>query len=165
MHMFFAMLFQDHSLTIHMFFGMLFKDHSLTMHLFFGILCQKNFANLPFILLTLFNLALLLPFLIYPHLNFTPSLKLLYSTNHFLLSLFHTLTSFLWLSWPGFRFSISHSFSLYHPQPFRSPALRPILMYTVSGNEPPSIYYGWLCRHFNPHVARHVLLTQRAHGG
>jgi len=58
------------------------------------MLCRKNFANLPFIFLTLFNLALLLPFLIYPHLNVNPSLKLIYSTNHFLLSLFHTLTSF-----------------------------------------------------------------------
>jgi len=62
------------------------------------LLSQKNFANQPFILLTLFNLALLLPFLIYPLLNFTPSLKLIYSTNHFLLSLFHTLMFFLWLS-------------------------------------------------------------------
>jgi len=52
-------------------------------------------------------------------------LKLIYSTNHFLLSLFHTLTSFLWLSWPDFRFSIAHSFSLFHPQPFHSLALRP----------------------------------------
>jgi len=33
--------------------------------------------------------------------------------HKFLLSLFHTLTSFLWLSSPGFRFSISLSFSLY----------------------------------------------------
>jgi len=72
--------------------------HSLTIHLFFEMLCQKNFANLPFIFLTLFNLALLLLFLIYPLLNFTPSVKLIYSTNHFLLSLFDTLTSFLWLS-------------------------------------------------------------------
>jgi len=73
------------------------------------------------------------------------------TTNHFLLSLFHTLTYFLWLSWPGFRFSISHSlkcrdihvlfniytfkcshsFSLYHPQPFHSPALRPTNVHSV----------------------------------
>jgi len=82
--------------------------------------------------------------LIYPLLNFTPSLKLIYSTNHFLLSLFHTLMSFLWLSWPGFQVSISHSFSLIHPQPFHSPAFRPILMYIVSGNKPPSINLLWL---------------------
>jgi len=95
------------------------------------MLSQKNFENLPFIFRTQFNLALLLPLLIYPHLNFTPILKLIYSTNDFLLSLFHTLTSFLWLSWPGFRFSISHSFLLYHPQPFHSPALPPTNVHSV----------------------------------
>jgi len=40
---------------------------------------------------------------IYLHLTFTPSLKLIPSTNHFLLSPFHALTSLLWLFWPGFR--------------------------------------------------------------
>jgi len=100
---------------------------------------------------------------IYPLLNFTPSLKLIYSTNHFLLSLFHTLMSFLWLSWPGLWFSISHSFSLYHPQPLHSPALRPILMYTVSGNKPPSIYYGWLCRHFKSPYSFHWFTSLLVH--
>ena len=106
---------------------------------------QKNFANLPSILLTHVNLVLL-RCLIFPHLNFIPSLKLTYSTNHFLLSLFHALTSRLWLFWPGFRTSISHSFSLYHPRPFHSHALRSILLFTMSGNKPnkpPSIYF-WL---------------------
>jgi len=32
--------------------------------------------------------------------QFHPSLKLISSTNHFLLSLFHALTSLLWLFWP-----------------------------------------------------------------
>jgi len=47
----------------------------LIMHLFLEILFQMHFANLPFILLTLVNLALLLYFLIYLHLNFTLKLK------------------------------------------------------------------------------------------
>jgi len=104
--------------------------------------------------------------LIYPLLNFTPSLKLIYSTNHFLLSLFHTLMSLLWLSWPGFRFSISHSFSLYHPQPLHSPAFRPILMYTVSGNKPPSITMVGFCRHLkSPHSFHWItsLLVNNCH--
>ena len=69
---------------------------------------------------------------------------LTYSTNHFLLSRFHALTSLLWLFWPGFRTSISHSFSLYHPRPFIHPHYG-LLLFTVSGNKPPSIYlYIWL---------------------
>ena len=67
------------------------------MHLFFGMLFQKNFVSRPFILLMQFNLALLLRFLVYLHLNFILSLKLIYSINHSLLSLFHALTSLLWL--------------------------------------------------------------------
>ena len=43
------------------------------------------------------NLALLLRFLVYFHLDFNQSLKHIYSTNHSLLSLFHALTSLLWL--------------------------------------------------------------------
>ena len=68
------------------------------MRLFSGMPFQNNFANLPFILLALVNLVLL-RFLIYiyPDLNSTLSLKLAYSTNHFLLSLVHALTSLLWL--------------------------------------------------------------------
>ena len=49
---------------------------------------------------------------IYPHLNFTSNSKLIYSTNHFLFSLFHALTSLLCLFWPDFRTSISNSFWL-----------------------------------------------------
>ena len=114
------------------------------MHLFFGMPVQKNFANLPSILLTLVNLVLL-RFVIYPHHNFTPSLKLTYSTNHFLISLFHALTSLLrWLfdlasglpSHIHFRCIIHNHFI---------PLLYGLLMFTVSGNKPPSIYvYGWL---------------------
>jgi len=58
------------------------------------MLFQKNVANLPrlpFILLTLVNFAILIYFLINLHLNFTPNLKLISSTNHVLLSLFHYL--------------------------------------------------------------------------
>jgi len=40
-------------------------NHLSIMHLFFEMLFQKNFANLPFIFLTLVNLALLLYFLKY----------------------------------------------------------------------------------------------------
>jgi len=47
--------------------------------------------------LTLVNFTLLLHSLIYPHHTFTPGLQLISSTNHLLLSLFHALTSFLWL--------------------------------------------------------------------
>jgi hypothetical protein len=59
------------------------------------MLFQKNFVSRPFILLMQFNLALLLRFLVYLHLNFVLSLKLKYSINHSLLSLFHALTSLL----------------------------------------------------------------------
>ena len=113
------------------------------MHLFFGMPSQKNFVSRPFILLLQFNLALLLRFLVYLHLNFTLSLNLIYSINHFLLSLFHALTSLLWLfdlasglsSHCHFR-SIVHNHFIH--------LLYGLLMYTVSGNKPPSNYYGWL---------------------
>jgi hypothetical protein len=67
------------------------------MHLFFGMLCQKNFVSRSFILLMQFNLTLLLCFVVYLHLNFALSLKLIYSINYSLHSLFHALTSLLWL--------------------------------------------------------------------
>jgi len=41
--------------------------------------------------------SILLRFLVYLHLNFTQSLKLIYSINHSLLSVFHALKSLLWL--------------------------------------------------------------------
>jgi len=60
------------------------------------MLFQRNLAKLQLIPLTLVNLAILLYFVIYPHLNyFSPNLKLISSTDHFLLSLFHALTTIL----------------------------------------------------------------------
>jgi len=111
-------------------------DHLLITHLFFGMLFQKNVANLPFILLTLVNLVLLLYFFIYIgyrtsqfhsnlktyifHQSFSP-----YSVSRTHVTSLSLLT--------GFRTSISHSFSFVHPQPFHSPSLQSILMYTVYG--------------------------------
>jgi len=58
---------------------------------------------------------------------------LAYSINHSLgLSLFHALTSLLWLFYQASGLSSHIHFH------FHSPALRPILMNTVSGNKPPS---------------------------
>jgi len=99
---------------------------------------------------------LLLYFLIYPNLNFTPSLKFSSSTNHFLLSLFHALASLLWLFLPGFRTSLSHSFSLYHPQPIHPPAFTAYSSVQCLG----IIYlYGWLLHSFkSPHYYMRQLL-------
>ena len=57
----------------------------------------KEFVSHPSILLMQFNLTPLLCFLVYFHPNSTLCLKLIYSINHSLLSLFHALTSLLWL--------------------------------------------------------------------
>jgi len=78
-------------------------DRSFTHH---ALLFQKNFANLPFNLLTLVNkLALLFYYLINLHLTFTSSLKLNCSTNHFLLSVSRIdVTSLALLTWlPDFH--------------------------------------------------------------
>jgi len=113
------------------------------MHLFFGFLFQKNFVCRPFILLVQFNLVLLLGFLVYLHLNITLCLKLIYSLNHSLLSVFHALTSLLWLF--GLASGLSSRFhlrSIIHNLVIH--LLYSLLMNTVSGNKPPSISYGWL---------------------
>ena len=89
---------------------------------------QKNFANLPSILLTLVNLVLL-RYLIYPHLNFTPSLKLTYSTNHFKSVSRFDVTSLDLLTWlPDFPLTFIF---VYHSRPFHSPALRPTHVHSV----------------------------------
>jgi len=104
------------------------------------MLVQMNFANLPFILRTLVNMVLLY-FLIYLHHNFTPSIKLISSTNHFQWSVSRIDVTFLiLLTWYSFSIYLrciilNHFIHLLHG----------LLKYTVSGNKPPPIYlYGWL---------------------
>jgi len=53
-----------------------------------------------------------------PSCNFTLNLKLISANSHFLLSLFRTFTSILWLFWFGFWTSISYWLSLYQPLSF-----------------------------------------------
>ena len=118
---------------------------------FSGIGFLKNFVNLSFILHAQINVALQLLFLLYPHLSFTKSSKLTSSANHFLLSLFHTLTdSSLALFDLAPILFISQSFSLYHSQPFRCHHFTAEYCYTVSGNKPPSSHFCLVgfCRHF-----------------
>ena len=125
---------------------------------FSGIGFLKNFVNLSFILHAQINVALQLLFLLYPHLSFTKSSKLTSSANHFLLSLFHTLTdSSLALFDLAPILFISQSFSLYHSQPFRCHHFTAEYCYTVSGNKPPSSHFCLVvfCRHFtSPHSFR-----------
>ena len=62
--------------------------------------------------------SILLRFSVYLQLNFIPSLKLIFSTNHSLLGLFHALTSLLWLFDLASGLSSHLRFSYYRPQPF-----------------------------------------------
>ena len=127
------------------------------MHLFFGMLSQKYFVSRPFLLLMQFNLALL-RFLVYPHHNFNQSLKLIYSINHSLLSLFHAL---LWLfdlasglsSYLHFRNIVhNHFIHLFYG-----------LRYTVSENKPPSNYYGWLLQALESPHSFHSITSSHVH--
>ena len=130
---------------------------------FSGIGFLKNFVNLSFILHAQIlhaqiDVAPQLLFLLYPHLSFTKSSKLTSSANHFLLSLFHTLTdsSLALFDLAPIRF-ISHSFSLYHSQPFRCHHFTAEYCYTVSWNKPPPSHFCLVgfCRHFKfPHSFR-----------
>jgi len=90
-------------------------DSAIAHHLFFGTLFLKNSVNLSFIHLNLINcIALRIPFLLYPHLNFTLGSKLISSKNHFPLSLFHSpMSSSGSLTWV--MYFISLSFHLYQP--------------------------------------------------
>ena len=67
----------------------------------------------------------------------------MYSINHSLLSLFHALTSPLW----HFDLASGLSFHLHFRSIVHNHFIHlhyGLLMYTVSENKPPSIYYGWL---------------------
>jgi len=76
-------------------------DHSPTRHLFFATLFLKNSVNLSFIHLNLtYCIPLRLPFLLYSHLNFTLSSKLISSKSHFPL-VFFTLRCLPLALWPG----------------------------------------------------------------
>jgi len=139
-------------------------DHSPTRHLFCGTLFLKNSVNLSFIHLNLTNfISLRLPFLLYPHLNFTLSSKLISSKNRFPLSLFRSpMSSFGSMTW--LMYFISLSFHLYQPLSSHFICmLYGLRFYTVSGNKPPSISI-WLvgfCRHFkSPHLFFYSLIVR-----
>jgi len=129
-------------------------NHSPTRHLFFGTLFLKNSVNLSFISLNLtYCIPQRLPFLLYLHLNFTLSSKLISSKNHFPLGSVSLSDVFLWLcdlanvfhlTFLSFASATIISFHLHYGLRF----------YTVSGNKHPSISI-WLvgfCRNVkSPH--------------
>ena len=123
---------------------------------FSGIGFLKNFASLSSILHSPLHLTPQHLFLLYPHLFFTLSSKLTSSTNHFLLSLFHShldgqFSGSIWLNSRTFHLTVIFIITHSH---FISITLRPTIVIQCLGIKSLICLVGF-CGHFkSPHSFR-----------